>query len=92
LSSFIVGSLLYDHNKLGFKSESCLTNPKAYCYLTHELGNSNRGHNPSMYGGELRENEKMELIEFLKVLTPELEYSWKSVPMYKIENNECRLR
>ncbi len=92
----VVGYLNYDHNKLGFESHEdlheCQDALDPYCLDTSIIGNSNRGHSPSMYGGELKNADKKALIEFLKVLTPELEYSWKTPSLYKIENNKCILR
>lgn len=93
---FVVGNLTYDHEKLGFNSEEnlhkCTNRDDPYCFDTGIVGNSNTGHKPSIYGGELKNSDKFALIEFLKVLTPELEYSWKSTPVYKIENGKCELR
>lgn len=92
----VVGYLDYDHKKLGFESQEvlhkCVDKMDPYCLDTSEIGNSNRGHSPAMYGGELKEQDKLALIEFLKVLTPELEYSWSTRSIYKIENNNCSLR
>ncbi len=93
---FIVSRLDYDHSKLGFKgdleADSCkeLSDPR--CLDTSLSGNSNTGHSPAMYGGELKDKDKLALLEFLKVLTPELETSWRSIPLYKIENDKCVLR
>jgi len=93
---FIVGNLAYDHQNLGFISDEslhkCSDRDDPYCFDTSIVGNGNNGHNPSMYGGELKNVDKYALIEFLKVLTPEVEYSWKTTPIYKIENGKCELR
>jgi hypothetical protein len=102
---FIVGNLSYDHQLLGFVSEiekhprnkrtDCLKKEDyndPHCFNTSLSGNGNFGHHPSMYGGELKNSEKFALIEFLKILAPELETSWKQPTLYKIENNKCSLR
>lgn len=65
---------------------------ETHCLDVTKRGNSNAGHEPSMYGGELRHDEKLQLIEFLKVLRPETEYAWTSTPVYKIENGKCVAR
>jgi hypothetical protein len=108
VKQFIVGNNLYDFKKLGFKSDLkdhpfykektnfIKRNPcedsDPHCFNVEEFGNSNTGHEPSMYGGELSASQKAELIEFLKVLHPEPEYSWKEAPIYKIVDNKCELR
>lgn len=92
-SKFIVGRLEYDHVHLGFdsriKDADCKSQDDPFCFDTSLVGNSNAGHSPAMYGGELKHQDKLALIEFLKVLTPELETSWTSVPVYKILNDRC---
>ncbi|MCB0351366.1 MAG: hypothetical protein KDD38_09300 [Bdellovibrionales bacterium] len=51
-------------------------------------GDSNLGHN---YGTKLSEEEKMSLIEFLKVLEPEREYAWSSGrKYYEIIGSVCK--
>ncbi|MBY0415619.1 MAG: hypothetical protein K2Q18_15705 [Bdellovibrionales bacterium] len=92
-------STLQDHpyfkDKLKWKlmsDDPCYDVNDPFCFDTTLVGNSNVGHSPAMYGGELKNSEKMALIEFLKVLTPEAEYSWSDAPVYKIENNKCALR
>ena len=71
---------------------SLCKNDSTRCYDASFPGNSNVGHEPSMYGGELVDVEKKQLIEFLKVLRPESEYAWTSTPMYKINNQKCEIR
>jgi hypothetical protein len=78
-------------NKIRSYRAACKPNT-GLCFDVTRTGDSNKGHEPSMYGGELTHTKKYELIEFLKVLTPESEYSWKHKPMYKIVNNKCELR
>ncbi len=68
----------------------------AYCLDTSVEGNSNQGHEPDMYmadGKEMSDEDKYALIEFLKVLEPELEYSWREKPIYKVneQDGSCRL-
>lgn len=103
---FIAGNFEYDHEKLGFISELtthphkkntdlkkiCADINDPRCFDTELVGNSNEGHEPSMYGGELKNSKKRALIEFLKVLVPEKEYSWITEPIYKVTNNGCQLR
>lgn len=105
---FIVGNLQYDHEKLGFVGnleshpeyaqkakwgkKICQDLNDFRCFDVKIIGNSNSGHEPSMYGGELKNTEKLALIEFLKVLVPEKEYSWTSTPLYKVETTGCQLR
>ena len=74
------------------KTNPCYDRDDPYCFDASIVGNSNTGHEPSMYGGELKQSEKLALIEFLKVVAPESENSWKSIPLYKIENNKCFIR
>lgn len=49
------------------------------CFSTLETGSSNKGHN---WGTTLSYTEKMDLINFLKYLPPEPEYSWSSQDNY----------
>jgi hypothetical protein len=49
------------------------------CFDTSLPGNSNFGHSGREYGTELSEQDKQDLIEYLKVLPPEPEYdSWSA--------------
>lgn len=80
-----------EKTKFSFSKNPCDENDP-YCFDVEDYGNSNVGHEPAIYGGELKNNEKKELIEFLKVLTPEPEYSWSNPPIYKIVDNKCELR
>lgn len=108
LKKFIVGNLNYDHEKLGYVGnleshpefeqktkwgkKICQDLNDFRCFDVDIIGNSNRGHEPSMYGGELKNRDKKALIEFLKVLVPEKEYSWTSTPIYKVDATGCSLR
>lgn len=105
---FVVGTSEYDHKKLGYMSsidyhplKKDYVNPNlkriceddpTQCFDVSLKGNSNVGHEPSMYGGELREEEKYQLIEFLKIVRPENEYAWTSTPIYKMVGNKCEIR
>ncbi len=60
-----------DRNFLG-KLKSCKKGEER-CLDTSLSGNSNAGHN---YGTDLQDSDKWALIEYLKVLPPEPEYSW----------------
>jgi hypothetical protein len=92
VKKFIVGNAQYDFDRLGFVSvdenHKCLINDP-HCYDVAEFGNSNEGHEPSMYGGELQEQQKRDLKEFLKVLAPDAEYSWSNAPVYKVIDGKC---
>lgn len=90
---FIKSSGKFTENKSNkdeyeFTKKVCKDSP-AECFDTNLYGNSNRGHEPAMYGGELTKEQKYDLIEFLKVLRPEQEYSWKSEPIYNLESEDC---
>lgn len=105
---FIVGSTVLDMKNMGFQSsvkshpnyreypettiEELCQYDVSHCIDTTLRGNSNKGHEPSMYGGELKNEDKYALIEYLKVVRPESEYAWTSTPIYKIENGKCELR
>jgi hypothetical protein len=80
-----------EDDNASFQKNLCEHYP-ARCFDAADVGNSNKGHEPSIYKGELTHNQKMDLIEFLKVLRPELEYSWTSRPIYKVKNEVCTLR
>ncbi len=62
----------------------CILHP-ANCMDTADVGNRNRGHE---FGTKLSAGEKSELIEFLKILRPEPEYSWTTPPTYKVRGLE----
>lgn len=99
---FVVGNTEFDNEKMGFKSgfenhpDAKNSNSKSICDgdLTNCVdvsykGSSNVGHEPAIYGGELKNSDKRDLIEFLKVLRPEVEYSWTSTPIYKVVDSKC---
>ncbi|MFS4459209.1 di-heme-cytochrome C peroxidase [Bdellovibrio sp. HCB2-146] len=79
---FEVRSREFDPKVLGYKFErekTLLGGPKPckkgedHCFDTSAPGNSNKGH---YYGTSLADSDKWALIEYLKVLPPEPEYSW----------------
>ncbi len=84
---FAVGSIELDPRTLGFRHDvpkgadgkpDCKSKGKGYtCLNTEEVGNSNSGHEGSRYGTDLSVEDKRALIEYLKVLEPEPEYSWR---------------
>lgn len=83
---FAVGSTELDPRTLGFRSSIptdkegkplCAGKGLGYtCFNTLEAGNSNSGHEGPQYGTDLSVEDKRALIEYLKVLEPEPEYSW----------------
>jgi len=94
-SLFFVGSRLLDNQKLGFQSdrwilrngqvlkptmENCRKFPDA-CFDVADVGNDNHGHE---FGNALTDSQRYELIEFLKIMRPEVEYSWNQLPLYKV--------
>lgn len=60
---FYKGYEVYDPIKLGFVSEGKEAEAAGYLLDTTEAGNSNQGH---LFGTELTDGEKWDLIEFLK--------------------------
>ena len=83
---FSLASREYDPVKMGYHSErkdsqGHLINPstpclkeETQCLNTAQIGNSNAGHE---YGTELEPADKLALLEYLKILAPEPEYSRK---------------
>lgn len=85
---FNVRSNKFDPVTLGFQDwerpgdRPCTAEEEMLCFNTLErdkhdkpVGNSNRGHN---WGVNLSPEEKLDLINFLKYLPPEPEYSWEN--------------
>ncbi len=68
--------LKYDREKnfLGFTKRCGKGEQK--CYDTTMTGNHNTGHEGRYYGTDLSDTDKHALIEYLKILPPEPEYSW----------------
>ena len=60
------------------------------CYQTNQLGNSNEGHEGSQFGTDLSDSAKADLIEFLKVLRPPVEYSEDRPPLYSWDGQSCK--
>lgn len=78
---FLVKSTVFNPSWIGFNYagsvENCLK--REDCFNTADIGNSNSGHeffNHEKGNKEFTTEEKMALIEYLKVLPPEEEYSW----------------
>ncbi|MDG0814788.1 di-heme-cytochrome C peroxidase [Bdellovibrio svalbardensis] len=63
-----------EKNMLGF-TKSCGKGEQR-CFDTTLTGNHNTGHEGRYYGTDLPDADKHALIEYLKVLPPEPEYSW----------------
>ncbi|MES3039422.1 MAG: di-heme-cytochrome C peroxidase [Bdellovibrionota bacterium] len=59
------------------------------CFNTSDVGNSNAGHEGAKFGTDLSEQQKAELIEFLKVLRPEPEYSSNAPLVYTWNGQSC---
>jgi len=64
LTAFHVGSIKYDSINMGFKNEQTSFSVLFETNCSNCLGNSNLGHD---YGTNLTEEEKFQLIEFLKI-------------------------
>ena len=64
---FYRGNDVYDRKKVGFVSDVAGENErKFFRFDTTEAGNSNKGHEGSLYGTELSPAEKEALVEYLK--------------------------
>jgi hypothetical protein len=57
------------------------------CFSTKYKGNSNKGHSGKTFGTYLSKSEKDNLISFLKYVKPQIEYSWKTKPLYRINKD-----
>jgi hypothetical protein len=74
---FTVGDREYDVQNMGYVTDRTLKKcgkDDDRCFDTTQIGNSNLGHE---YGTGLEEHDKRDLMEYLKVLHPEPEYSWE---------------
>ena len=66
--TFALGSREYDTGNLGYRTTPDTSAPApAWEFKTSEPSNSNAGH---VYGTNLSDEDKRDLIEFLKVLKP----------------------
>jgi hypothetical protein len=70
----------------GNRQDACERLP-AECFDSTQTGNSNRGHD---YGSDLADADKFALIDFMKVLRPEAEYSWNTPPLYSYNGGQCQ--
>lgn len=61
------------------------------CFVASHAGNSNAGHDGPEYGTSLSDKEKRSLIEFMKVLRPEVEYSRNLKPVYSWNGQTCEV-
>lgn len=61
------------------------------CFDATQTGNSNVGHEGPQFGTTLSENQKYELIEFMKVLRSEPEYSRNANPIYRWDGQTCEI-
>lgn len=68
--------LKYERKNNIFGNTSSCYKGERQCLDTTLVGNSNAGHEGSYYGTDLPDADKYALIEYLKVLPPESEYSW----------------
>lgn len=78
-TSFNIKNRDFDPQTLGYKgydrqNKPCAEDEKNTCFNTMLIGNRNTGHE---YGTDLTKDEKLSLIEYLKVLAPDIEYSWE---------------
>lgn len=69
---------------------ACMEYPERCFNVAHE-GNSNAGHEGERFGTNLPDQKKRELIEFLKVLRPEPEYSQVTNPVYRWDGHSCEI-
>ncbi|MGA8580402.1 MAG: hypothetical protein WB579_17080, partial [Bryobacteraceae bacterium] len=65
-AQFIVGIREYDPAKVGYQSETAGTKVNVWIYDTTKPGNSNIGHSGAQFGTTLAEDQKAELLEYLK--------------------------
>jgi hypothetical protein len=63
---FFVGNREYDPAKVGYQSESAGANVNTWVYDTTKPGNGNIGHSGAQFGTTLAEDQKAELLEYLK--------------------------
>jgi hypothetical protein len=65
-ATFLVGNREYDAAKVGYRSEAAGTKVNTWVYDTTKPGNSNIGHSGLQFGTTLPEDQKAELLEYLK--------------------------
>ncbi len=65
-AKFFVGNREYDAAKIGYQSETAVANVNIWVYDTTKPGNSNIGHSGAQFGTTLAEDQKAELLEYLK--------------------------
>ncbi len=65
---FTVGSREFDPVKIGYRSDPTLTGSNVWVFDTTQPGNSNIGHSGDAFGATLSEDQKSELLEYLKKL------------------------
>ena len=63
---FYVGNREYDAAKIGYQSETPGASVNAGVYDTTKPGNGNMGHSGAQFGTALSEEQKFELLEYLK--------------------------
>ncbi len=66
----------------------CVKYPAA-CFDANDMGNSNKGHNFPEFK-KLTAADKRNIIEFMKILRPDPEYSWTTLPRYIVEGQTCK--
>lgn len=69
---------------------ACQTYPER-CFDARHAGNSNAGHEGPLFGTELSHRQRLEVIEFMKVLRPEPEYSRNAAPIYRWDGRSCSI-
>jgi hypothetical protein len=65
-AKFSVGNREYDATKVGYQSDAAGTGMNVWTYDTTKPGNSNIGHRGAQFGTTLTEDQKAELVEYLK--------------------------
>jgi hypothetical protein len=67
-AKFALGNREYDADKLGYQTAAAAAGANAWVFDTSKPGNSNIGHSGERFGTTLPEEQKAELLEFLKKL------------------------
>jgi len=65
-AKFYVGNREFDPGKVGYHSENAGAGGNSWVYDTTQPGNSNIGHSGEQFGTTLLEDQKAELLEYLK--------------------------
>lgn len=69
---------------------ACTMYPE-HCFNSSQVGNSNAGHEGAVFGTNLPPADKRSIIEFLKVLRTDPEYSHNTPPIYSTDGQKCEI-